>query len=312
VAILQGTLILVICLIAGFRPHSWLAIPAAFLFVILIAIVFAALGTAIGSVLKDMQGFQLIMNFLVMPIFFLSGALFPLANLPAAMTVITRIDPLSYGVDGLRGSLIRAWQFSGVVDVAVLAGIAVVLLSTGAYLFSKIEVKRPGVLDGRNVQASLLRGAGRLQVGSVHAGFGEAIDQVLYKIGLPPYRQLATTRGWKVGPLGQEDREGLASRFHIPELRAGRRHRQVRAPKPRHVDFLGDLQSEAVLALAVSIETGNKPVPGRMIRVETARPRGQCAAAFPVAGIGCEKAQVGEGEPIHGIEFYGAMDGDSE
>lgn len=140
VAILQGTLILIICLIAGFRPHSWLAIPAAFLFVILIAIVFAALGTMIGSVLKDMQGMQLIMNFLVLPIFFLSGALYPLANLGAIMTVITRIDPLSYGVDGLRGMLTHAWQFSGVIDVVVLAAIAVLFLSTGAYLFSKIEV----------------------------------------------------------------------------------------------------------------------------------------------------------------------------
>jgi ABC-2 type transport system permease protein len=75
VAIIQGTLILVICLIAGFRPHSWLALPIAGLFVVMIAIVFAALGTAIGSIIQDMQGFQLVMNFLVMPIFFLSGVL---------------------------------------------------------------------------------------------------------------------------------------------------------------------------------------------------------------------------------------------
>jgi len=140
VAVLQGTLILLITLIAGFRPHSWMAIPVAFLFVILIAVVFAALGTAIGSVLQDMQGFQLIMNFLVLPIFFLSGALFPLSGLPAAMAVITRIDPLTYGVDGLRGALTQLWQFHAAVDVAVLAGIAVVFLSSGAYLFSKIEV----------------------------------------------------------------------------------------------------------------------------------------------------------------------------
>jgi len=140
VAILQGTLILLICLIAGFRPHSWVAIPMAFLFVILIAVVFAALGMGIGSVLKDMQGFQLVMNFLVLPIFFLSGALFPLAGLPAVMAVITRLDPLTYGVDGLRGALIRAWQFHPAVDVAVLAGLAMVFMSMGAYLFTKIEV----------------------------------------------------------------------------------------------------------------------------------------------------------------------------
>ena len=74
---------LVVCLIAGFRPaHVCDAAARRSLFMALIAVVFAALGTAIGSTLQDMQGFQLIMNFLVMPIFFLSGALFPLANLP--------------------------------------------------------------------------------------------------------------------------------------------------------------------------------------------------------------------------------------
>src|SRR5262245_41069838 len=82
VATIQGSLIAIICLIAGFRPVSVAAIPVAILFMILIAMVFGALGTGIGSTLQDMQGFQLIMNFMVLPIFFLSGALFPLANLP--------------------------------------------------------------------------------------------------------------------------------------------------------------------------------------------------------------------------------------
>jgi len=140
VAVLQGTLVLVICLVAGFRPHSWTAIPVAFLFVILIAVVFAALGMGIGSVLEDMQGFQLIMNFLVMPIFFLSGALFPLEGLGVVMKWITRFDPLTYGVDGLRGALIQTWAFHAAVDVVVLLGLALAFLSMGAYLFSRIEV----------------------------------------------------------------------------------------------------------------------------------------------------------------------------
>jgi ABC-2 type transport system permease protein len=139
VAVIQGSLILVICLIAGFRPQSWFAIPAAFLFVLMIAVVFAALGTAIGSVIKDMQGFQLVMNFMVLPIFFLSGALYPLANLGRVMSVVTRIDPLSYGVDGLRGSLINQWQFNLSFDLLLLACIATLFLSAGAYLFTKIE-----------------------------------------------------------------------------------------------------------------------------------------------------------------------------
>lgn len=71
----------------------------------LIAIFFTGLGLAIASMMKDMQGFQLIMNFLIMPIFFLSGALFPLENLPSAIYFISRIDPpLTYGVDGMRGA----------------------------------------------------------------------------------------------------------------------------------------------------------------------------------------------------------------
>ena len=140
VAVLQGTLILVICLIAGFRPHSWVAIPAAFVFVVLIAVVFAALGTAIGSAIKDMQGFQLVMNFLVLPLFFLSGALYPLANLPVVLSFITRLDPLTYGVDGLRGALINHWHFSPVLNASLLGLIALAFLSLGAYLFSKIEV----------------------------------------------------------------------------------------------------------------------------------------------------------------------------
>src|SRR6266478_1352864 len=80
VAVIQGSIVFVVCLIAGFRPVNISALPIAFLFMALIAVMFTSLGTAIGSVLVDMQGFQLVMNFLVMPIFFLSGALFPLAN----------------------------------------------------------------------------------------------------------------------------------------------------------------------------------------------------------------------------------------
>jgi ABC-2 type transport system permease protein len=140
VAIIQGLLVIVVCLIAGFRPVSVAMIPFAIVFLILIAVVFAALGTAIGSVLQDMQGFQLIMNFLVMPIFFLSGALFPLSNLPAALTVITSIDPLTYGVDGLRTTLIGVSHFGATVDLLVLCGLAALFLAIGSRMFSKIQL----------------------------------------------------------------------------------------------------------------------------------------------------------------------------
>src|SRR5919202_5763328 len=140
VAMLQGTLILIVCLIAGFRPAGLLVLPLAFAVMALVAVVFAALGTVIGSSLTEMQGFQLVMNFLVMPIFFLSGALYPLRNLPAALTVLTRLDPLTYGVEALRTALIGRSHFGMMLDVAVLAVVAGVLLIAGAQRFARIEV----------------------------------------------------------------------------------------------------------------------------------------------------------------------------
>jgi ABC-2 type transport system permease protein len=140
VAMIQGLLVVIVCLIAGFRPVNLAAIPAAFLFMVLIAVVFGSMGTAIGSVLQDMQGFQLIMNFLIMPIFFLSGALFPLANLPKALSIVTSIDPLSYGIDGLRGALIGASHFGLATDIAVLLAVAIFFIGIGTRLFSKIEL----------------------------------------------------------------------------------------------------------------------------------------------------------------------------
>jgi ABC-2 type transport system permease protein len=140
VAMMQGVLIVVICLLAGFRPASLLTLPLGFLFMALIATVFAALGTSIGSSLQDMQGMQLIMNFLVLPIFFLSGALFPLENVPKALGIVTSLDPLSYGVDGLRGALIGRSHFGMAIDLIVLAAVGVLFLCFGAWRFSKIEI----------------------------------------------------------------------------------------------------------------------------------------------------------------------------
>ena len=140
VAMLQGLLVTIVCLIAGFRPVSLAMVPVGLAFMLMIAIVFAALGTTIGSVLKDMQGFQMTMNFLVLPIFFLSGALFPLNNLPRVLGWITSVDPLAYGIDGMRSALLGMAHFGAAIDGIVLACVALLFLSLGAYSFSKIEI----------------------------------------------------------------------------------------------------------------------------------------------------------------------------
>lgn len=140
VGAIQGIIVFLLTLIVGFRPTNFLLLPFALIFILLIGIIFTSLGTAIASKLEDMQGFQLIMNFLVMPTFFLSGALFPLKGLPKVMEIITKADPLAYGVDGLRGTLIGAWNFNLSLDVTILVIISIVFLSIGSYLFSKIQV----------------------------------------------------------------------------------------------------------------------------------------------------------------------------
>lgn len=140
VAMLQGLLVATVCVISGFRPTSIAMLPVAFLFLLLIACLFTALGTAIGSVLENMQGFQMIMGFLVMPLFFLSGALYPLNNLPGVLNIATHLDPLTYGVDGLRTTLIGVSHFSMATDAAVLFVVTILMLFTGRHFFSKIQV----------------------------------------------------------------------------------------------------------------------------------------------------------------------------
>lgn len=139
VATFQGLIVCFVSLIAGFRP-SWAGLLPAALIMGLTALLFTALGTAIASVLEDMQGFQLIMNFLIMPLFFLSGALFPLNGLPPILSIITRINPLSYSVDGLRGTLIGMSHFGVGLDILVLSLAVVVLMFIGSSLFEKIQV----------------------------------------------------------------------------------------------------------------------------------------------------------------------------
>lgn len=140
IAVFQGLLVLVISFFLGFKIDDYSMIAIAFLFMFLIALLFTALGTSIASLLEDMQGFQLIMNFLIMPIFFLSGSIFPIKDLPLALSVVTSFNPLSYGVDGLRGALVANSSYFGMTtDFIILTVTIIILTSLGGYLFSKIQ-----------------------------------------------------------------------------------------------------------------------------------------------------------------------------
>ncbi len=140
IATIQGTVVMLISILFGFRPYSWFGIIPAILIMFITAILFTSLGTMIASKMDDMQGFQLIMNFLVMPIFFLSGSLFPLQGLPKVLTVLTMINPLSYGIDALRTLLINAGHFGLGLDISFLIVFSAIFLWFGAHFFKKIQI----------------------------------------------------------------------------------------------------------------------------------------------------------------------------
>lgn len=138
-ATIQGCIVFLVTIAIGFRPDI-AAVLWGFLFMFGIALVFTAFGTAVASMMEDMQGFGLIVQLVNMPLFFLSGALFPLNTAPAFIKWIAFFNPLSYGIDGLRGAFTGISQYSIGVDAIVVAGITVLFLSIGAWLFSKVEV----------------------------------------------------------------------------------------------------------------------------------------------------------------------------
>ncbi|HLD07437.1 MAG TPA: ABC transporter permease [Candidatus Peribacterales bacterium] len=140
VAVIQGLIVFLITLIVGFRPESMANLPLALFVMFLIAFLFTVLGTGIACLIEDFQGFHLIMNFLVMPIFFLSGALFPLTDLPTVISYATRINPLTYGVDALRYALLGTSHFSLGLDLLILSVITFILLIIGSKLFARIQM----------------------------------------------------------------------------------------------------------------------------------------------------------------------------
>jgi ABC-2 type transport system permease protein len=100
-AMIQGLILLVLAPFVGVKLN-FLTVVELIPLAALLAFGLSTFGVALASAMKSLQGFQVVMNFLMMPMFFLSGALFPLTNLPGWMTVLTRLDPASYGIDPLR------------------------------------------------------------------------------------------------------------------------------------------------------------------------------------------------------------------
>ena len=137
-AVIQGVLMLFIALIFGSKMNL-ANLPLVILLMCLVSFTLVSLGIAIASLMEDMHGFQLIINFLIMPMFFLSGALFPLDSAPKIVQYASFIDPLTYAVEAFRFFMIGSSTMNIFVSVGVLATFAVLTTFSAAYLFNRIE-----------------------------------------------------------------------------------------------------------------------------------------------------------------------------
>lgn len=139
-SLIQGLLILIISFFLGFKLSSLSGILLAFIFMFLIGVGFIGFGIAMASKMNDVQGFSLIIQFIIFPTFLFSGALFPVSNFPPLIRIISYINPLTYGVDGLRASLIGFSQFPLAFDFLIIVIFDFVMISLATWLFGKTEV----------------------------------------------------------------------------------------------------------------------------------------------------------------------------
>jgi ABC-2 type transport system permease protein len=105
----------------------------------MLAVTMVSFSSAIGAIVNDMQGFMAITNFLVVPRFFLSSALFPLDNVPKVMKVIASANPLTYAVDAMRASLVNQSHFGLPIDLSVMFGTMILLIWFSIYRFNRIQ-----------------------------------------------------------------------------------------------------------------------------------------------------------------------------
>jgi ABC-2 type transport system permease protein len=140
ISIFQGMIVFLLSIIFGFRPYSWALVGPAFLVLVLMCVALTSFGAGIASMVDDFQGFQGINNLLVMPLFFLSAALYPLNNVPLGLKIITTINPVSYMVDALRYLLANQTHFGLGKDLIVMSVAFVFCLLFAVNRFNRIQM----------------------------------------------------------------------------------------------------------------------------------------------------------------------------
>ncbi len=138
-AVLQGSLVFLVSLLLGFRPVHWLGSLLALVFMGILALAITSFSSGIGTFVEDMQGFQAINQFIVFPLYFLSGALYPLTHVPSWLRIIAEFNPISYTVDALRYAMLGTSRFSITHDLIAMGITLAVMMVFAAIRFRHIE-----------------------------------------------------------------------------------------------------------------------------------------------------------------------------
>jgi ABC-2 type transport system permease protein len=140
----DGLIQIIILMILGvvfFKVHfTLMSLILAFAVIILLLIAMTSLGLAIGSIMESPEGFGLISSFVSFPLFFLSGALFPVTKLPLWLKIIVAINPASYAVDALRSVILGITNFGLVLDFSVLILFVAATVIVGTWAFKRIKL----------------------------------------------------------------------------------------------------------------------------------------------------------------------------
>ncbi len=137
-SLIQAAILLFVGALIGI-PYTPVGMVEAIIVVLLLSFTLTSLGLAIGSYMQSLEGFQMIVSFVVFPLFFLSGALFPIEKLPPWLLILTSIDPVTYGVNAMRTALLGIGSTSFAFDIVLVLVSAISLGAIGIYSFKRMK-----------------------------------------------------------------------------------------------------------------------------------------------------------------------------
>ncbi len=138
-SLVQASILLIIGIFLGI-PFTFVSVLLTIVMLFALALGLVSLGLIIGSFMESPEGFGLVASFAVYPLFLLSGALYPLTNLPKWMRVLTHINPATYAVDGLRSVIIHTSSMPFISNFLIVIGFDIVLILVGTWSFNRMKL----------------------------------------------------------------------------------------------------------------------------------------------------------------------------